>query len=286
MISFSSWGFLTSTISIVTSYGQNILINIFFGTKVNAAQGVSGQVIGQVGSVTNVLLRALNPVIYKSAGANDSVLFMQSVKTGSKLAFLSFSIIGIPVIFEMEYIFKMWLKEVPDFTIAFCTISMIGFILGHLTITVESAIFATGRIKNFTIVKSITDIIPFLFVYIFFKLGYPPYSMYIVGLIFEIVRQSIILYYGKKLCDLDIKDFIIGNIIKPISISVIAILSIILIQMVFSTSILRVLITSGFSAILTLVLYYFIGFSKKEQTIIDSIFYSIKEKIIYLFNKN
>jgi len=110
--------------------------------------------------------------------------------------------------------------------------------------------------------------------------------MYIVGLIFEIVRQSIILYYGKKLCDLDIKDFIIGNIIKPISISVIAILSIILIQMVFSTSILRVLITSGFSAILTLVLYYFIGFSKKEQTIIDSIFYSIKEKIIYLFNKN
>jgi O-antigen/teichoic acid export membrane protein len=285
MMSFSGWGFLTSTVSILTNYGQNIMINIFFGTKVNAAQGISGQAIGQVGAITNVMLKALNPVIFKSEGANNKDLFMQSIKSGSKLAFLSFSIIGIPVIFEMDFIFKLWLKEIPVYTIEFCTISMIGFILGQLTITVESAISATGKIKNFTIIKSITDVVPFLFTFLFFKLNYPPVTMYIVSLIFEIVRQSIVLYFGNKLCNIDIKEYMLDNILKPIVLSLMAILSIVLIQSLFSPSIFRVLLSSGISALLTLLLYYFIGFTNRERIIIDSLLLMIKNKASLSINK-
>ncbi len=279
MISFSGWGFLTSTVSVFTGYGQNVLINIFFGTKVNAAQGVSGQVIGQVGAITSVLLRALNPVIIKSEGANNKYLFIQSIKTGSKLAYLSFSIIGIPVIFEMNYLFKIWLKEVPDLTVSFCTISMLCFIINQLTITIESAISAIGRIKSYSIIKSITNSIPFLFIFVAFKLGYSPVSMYVILLIFEFIRQSIVLYFGNILCNIDIKEYLLDVILKPITISLIAILSIILIQYLIAPSIFRVLFVSGFSALLTLALYYFVGFTKKEKSMVDSVFLVLKNKI-------
>jgi Na+-driven multidrug efflux pump len=277
--SFSAWGFLTSTVSIFTSYGQNILVNIFFGTRINAAQSISGQVIGQVGSVTNVFLRSLNPIISKSVGSGNVLLFNQAIRSGSKLAFLSFSIIGIPIIFEMNYIFKLWLKEIPDFTILFCSISMIGFILGQLTISVESAIFATGKIKFFTIIKSITDIIPFLFIFLFFKMGYPPYSMYVIGLIFELIRQSIVLYFGKILCEIDVMDFILSNILKPLFISLIAILSILLIQFIFFPSVLRIVISFAFSSLVTILMYFFVGFSEKEISIFKSLYFSFREKI-------
>ena len=279
MIYFSGWGFLTSSTSIFTNYGQNILINVFFGTKVNAAQGVSGQVIGQVGSITNVLLKALNPVIFKSEGANNNDLFIQFIKSGSKLAFLSFSIIGIPVIFEMDYLFKLWLKEVPEYAIAFCRVSMVGFILGQLTITIESAISAKGRIKQFTIVKSIMDIVPFFFVWLAFKKGYPPVSMYVIYLIFEFVRQSIVLYFGKVLCNLDIREYFTEIILTPVIISMVAILSIVVIQVFVSPGFGRVVLTSGFSSILTMVLFYYFGFSIRERAIIDSLLNNLKGRM-------
>lgn len=276
MLSFSGWGFLISTVSIVTSYGQNILINIYFGTIVNAAQGVASQVVGQVGSITNVFLTALTPVIFKSEGASNKELLLQSIKSGSKIAFMSFALIAIPIIIEMDFLFQFWLKTVPDYAVLFCRLLLITFILGQLTITLSSAISATGRIKNFTIFFSIAGMIPFVVSFILFRSGYSVIFLYITYLVYEVFRISFLLYFGKSICGLSIKDYLSEVIFKCLTITVLILPVLFFVYYTMQEGFLRVGIVFTLSIFLNMILYYFWGLSGREKEILTNLFSVLK----------
>jgi O-antigen/teichoic acid export membrane protein len=46
MTSFAGWSFFGTSTSMIANYGQGVVLNMFFGAKVNAAQAVAGQVSG------------------------------------------------------------------------------------------------------------------------------------------------------------------------------------------------------------------------------------------------
>lgn len=276
MLSFSGWGFLSSTVSLVTNYGQNILINVFFGTVVNAAQGIAGQVCGQVGAITNVFLTALTPVIFKSEGAANKELLLQSIKSGSKIAFMSFALIALPIIIEMDFLFTFWLKTVPEYAVLFCRLLLVTFILGQLTITLSSAISATGRIKNFTIVFSIAGIVPFFVSFILFRSGYPAFFLYISYLIYEFFRMSFLLYFGKTICGLSIRDYLNEVIFKCLAITILILPVLFFVHFTMQDSFLRFGIVFTLSIILNMILYYFWGLSGREKEIINNLLLLLK----------
>lgn len=280
MLTFSGWGFLTSIVSMITGHGQNILINIYFGTAINAAQGVAGQVVGQVGSITNVFLTALKPVIFKSEGAANKSLLLQSVKSGSKIAFMSFALIAIPIIIEMDFLFDFWLKTVPDFAIIFCRLLLITYIFTQLTITLSSAISATGRIKNFTIFFSVAGLIPIIASYFLFKNGYSATYMYISYLVYEILRTSFLLYFGKVIFGLSIKDYLSDVIFKCLSITILVIPVLLFIYYRMDESFLRLGLVFFCSISLNCILYYFWGLSNREKEIMTSLYNNVKSSII------
>ncbi|MEI6067814.1 MAG: hypothetical protein WCP96_10765 [Methylococcaceae bacterium] len=74
---FAGWSFMGTASSMIANYGQGILMNVFFGTVVNAAQGVTNQISGQLGVFATTLLKALNPMIDKSEGAGDRRLMIK-----------------------------------------------------------------------------------------------------------------------------------------------------------------------------------------------------------------
>ena len=117
---FAGWSFLGSASSMIANYGQGIVLNVFFGTAVNAAQGVAAQLSGQLGAVSNTLIKALNPMIAKSEGAGDRALMLKATMMGSKVSFFLVMIFYIPFLIEMPLILKLWLKNIPDFAIMFC----------------------------------------------------------------------------------------------------------------------------------------------------------------------
>lgn len=69
--SFSGWNFLTAISSLVSFYGTGLVLNHFFGTILNAAQGIANQVNGQMSTFSLNLMKAVNPIIVKRAGAQD-----------------------------------------------------------------------------------------------------------------------------------------------------------------------------------------------------------------------
>lgn len=113
------------------------------------------------------MTKALNPVIGKSAGAHDGNLFLKSVIYGSKFSSALFSIIAIPVFLEAPYILKIWLKEVPEWTVVFIRFQLLKTFVDILCVTVPRAIEATGRIRRFKILSSFTNIIQLPLIYSF-----------------------------------------------------------------------------------------------------------------------
>ena len=285
MTSFAGWSFLGCSSSMLGSYGQGIVLNMFFGTVVNAAQGVAGQVSGQLGAFAGTMLKALNPVIAKSEGAGNRSMMLQASMIGSKLSFFLLLIFYIPVLIEMPYIFNLWLKNVPDYAVIFCRLLLLRNLIEQLYATLSNSISAVGNIKEFQIYSSTLYIIPLVVSYILFLLHYPPYILYLVFLIFSFLSFGITVYFAFKICNLSISTYF-NTIVLRCLISFGVILPVSLIPMVFMTEGLsRLFCVVGVSTISYLIVVWFIGLTKGEQEKVRYILKVIVERLLFVVNQ-
>ena len=86
---------------------------------VNAAQGVANQITGQLSVFSSNMLRALNPIIVKSEGAGKRDAMLKFSILGTKISYFLLMLFYVPVLVEMSFLFKLWLKNVPQFTVTF-----------------------------------------------------------------------------------------------------------------------------------------------------------------------
>lgn len=197
MTSFAGWSFLGTTTSLLANYGQGIVLNMFFGTLVNAAQGISNQVSGQLGAFAGTMLRALNPLIAKSEGAGNRELMLKASVMGSKVSFLLLMFLYVPMLVEMPYIFKLWLKDVPEYAVIFCRLLLLRNLIEQMYATLITSISAVGEIRGFQIATSILNLFPLLISYALFSNGMPPYTLYLAFLVYSIATFILVLVFSK-----------------------------------------------------------------------------------------
>ena len=285
MTSFAGWSFLGSSSSMIANYGQGIVINMFFGTVVNAAQGVAGQVSGQLGVFANVMLKALNPVIAKSEGAGDRNLMLKASLLGSKVSFFMLMFFYIPVLIEMPLIFKFWLKEVPEYAIIFCRLLLIRNLIEQLFLTLSFSIAAVGNIRQFQIVKSGLNFLPLLVSYILFSYAYPPYFLYLVFITYSIFNAGVILFFSKKYCGLSILSFL-KYTASRVFVSFVLIVTVAVLPVLFMPEgLIRFLLVSGISFIAFLVIVWFVGLRNEEREIFGRMIKNITDKIFSIIRR-
>ncbi len=214
MTSFAGYSFLGMSTQMIANYGQGIILNIFFGTIVNAAQGIVAQVSGQLGAFARTILMALNPMITKSEGAGNRELMLKASFAGSRISFFLLIFFYIPILFEMPLIFEFWLVNVPEYTIVFCTLLLIRNLIEQLYVILSDSILSVGNIKSFQIYNSILNLLPLPLSYFLFSLGYPPYALYIIFIFYTLLQGSTYLYYAKKECGMSLKSYFDEVIIK------------------------------------------------------------------------
>jgi O-antigen/teichoic acid export membrane protein len=214
MTSFAGWSFLGTSTSIIANYGQGIVLNTFFGTRVNAAQGVASQVSGQLSAFAGTMLRALNPLIAKSEGAGNRGLMLEASMMGSKMGFFLMMFFSVTVLLEMPYIFGLWLKNVPDYAVIFCRLLLVRNLIEQLFIPLASSISAVGKIKAYQIVTSILTLFPLAGSFLFFQAGFEPYTLYVVFIVYSLITSGVILYFANKICNLPVKIYFNNVIVR------------------------------------------------------------------------
>lgn len=274
--SFTGWNFLTAISSLFTAQGVGLVLNHFFGTILNAAQGIAGQLDGYLSAFSSNMMKALNPVIVKSAGAQNQTSFNKSTIAGCKYSTYLILLFAVPCIIEMPYVLKLWLDNVPQWTTVFCVMQIIKTIIIQSAASASTAVYAKGDIKYYAIWKSVMNIMPVIITYIAFRLGGSPYWLYIPMIaLWAIGGNVVILYYAKKTCDMPINSYI-NRVLVPVLFTAILMFAFGFVpKLFFQSGIPRLLLCAIMTTLGLLASFFTLGASQNEK---QTIIYYIKKR--------
>ena len=265
MMSFASFSFLNNAANILNSQGLNILINIFFGVVLNAARGIANQVEGAILQFINNFTLAVNPQITKSYAVGDKKRMFQLVCLGSKFAYFMLLFIAIPVFLETDYILKIWLKTVPDYTVAFLRLSIIGGMVKMLGNTGYTACMATGNIKNYSIWITSVGILAFPLTWIAFSLGAPAEYAYYVFIVVYVAVEVVRLILMKRMLDFPPIMYVKEVLFYILLVTPISFIIPLLCVNVMNAGFTRLVVVTMVSIISTAIIVYYLGLNNKER---------------------
>ena len=175
---YTGWTFIGSVASVLNAHGINLLMNVFFGVRVNAARDVTVKLEGNVSRFINNITTAINPQIHKSYASGRLDYMHQLVCKGAKYSYFLYFFFALPIILEAPALLKLWLNIVPEHSVEFVRIALVSTLFVALGTPFVNAIFATGDVKRYEIIASITNVMAFPLSYLAFKLGFAPEVSY------------------------------------------------------------------------------------------------------------
>ena len=278
MFSFAGWNFVGASAGILRTQGLNVLLNLFFGTVVNAARGISVQVNHAVAGLVNNFMTALNPQITKSYASGEYNYMTSLLFKGSRFSFYLLLFLSLPILIETETILELWLKIVPEHTIMFTRLILIFTMCEAISGPLITAMLATGNIKKYQIIVGGTNLLNLPISYILFKWvgfdDFPEITMYVVILL-SVVCLSQRLYLLRDMIGLDAKAFCTKVLFNIILVSVLSLLFPLTFHVVFYEGVMFSLLNIILSLISCSLVIYYIGCNKNERYLVRRKFESL-----------
>lgn len=279
MFAFAGWNFLGSGSAHLMNQGVNLLSNVYFGVTVNAARGIVVQVDHAIMQFVTNFTTAINPQITKSYAAGQKEYMFSLIFRGAKFSYFLLLIFAIPIICETPTILKLWLKIVPNHTVNFVRLAIVISMIYTLSRTMVTAMLATGDIKKYQIVVGGLGMLVFPMAWIFFILGLPPEMAYVSIIIIYIGQWVCRLFLLRGMIGMSIKQYFQKVMTKVLLTTILAFPLPLIIHGTFNESILRFILLSVFSFLLTIAIIYRCGFDKGERQFVLSQLKTIKGKI-------
>lgn len=279
MLSFTGWNLWGGIAGTLMGQGINVLLNIFFGPAVNAARGVAVQVQGAVQMFATNFQTAINPQMMKSYAAGDLHSMHVLLFRSAKFTFMLLLCLMLPLMFEIDVVLGLWLKQVPEYTNIFVCLMLCISMVDAISNPFMTASAATGRVKVYQSVVGgiLLTIVPLA--YIPLKLGADPYVVFVVHLSIAVVAFVARLYIVSKLINLSIIDYLRNVIVPCFCVGVLSVLISVFIKQMFSQGLLFS-ICEGVMILLVVVLTsFFLGLAKGERDFVLSKVSMLKNRI-------
>jgi Na+-driven multidrug efflux pump len=280
ILAFSGWNLFGSIASMSVTQARTILLNMFFGVKINASEGIANTASNHVNNVSVSLTRAINPQLVKSEGSGNRQKMLRITTMATKFSVFLFALIAIPVIIELPYLLNVWLKDVPEYAIIFTRLTIISLLISKFTFEITNAIRAVGKIKQFQVTETIILVLNLPVAYFLFKSGFPPETIYIVAISFSLLISVFRLYIGKKITKLNIREFLKMGIIPTFYSIIPAVFLGFLIQYFLNEGLLRLITVFLLTISVMLIITWFFALSEYETDKINTIAIKAKRKFL------
>ena len=205
---FGGFVFIGNIFWILQVKGINILLNMFYGPAVNAAAGLSNSANGAVLSFANNFRQALNPPLTKSYAINQKEQAWNLLEYGTRFSFFLLLIFSVPLILETDFILKLWLKNVPEFTAIITKLMLLNILVEATFVLINTLILANGKLKTYYTIAYINSVLFLLFSYLSCKMSLAPYFPYIILPVLSIFFIPIRFFISKKELNLPVLFFI------------------------------------------------------------------------------
>lgn len=172
-------------------------MNIFFNPVVNAARGISYQVTGALNRFVSSFQTAVNPQLIKYFAANEKEQMFVLLFRSTNFSFYLLLFFALPLVLETEEVLRLWLRNVPDYTVLFCRLAIVNVMLDSLSNLLATAAKAYGRIRTYQMWVSLFLFANLPLSYLFLRWGMPPeYTFYIYGCIsvFLLIIRTFLLH--------------------------------------------------------------------------------------------
>lgn len=265
IMKFAGFKMLSVTATMMATTGVNIVLNMFYGTVVNAAQGIASQLGNYAGAFTKNFMTALNPQITKTYARNDMKHLVDLIYRGSTFSFLLLFIIAFPIICETDFILSVWLKEIPLFTKEFIQYTLIGQLILIVTNNVVTLNNAIGKIKKYEIVSFCCYICTLPISWLFLKINYSPTITVVVFYTIMAIARMSAFVINSRYVPITVVDFYNNVCTKVISISFLTALVVIPFLIFMQNDLLRFIIICSISTISIATGTYFIALKREER---------------------
>lgn len=265
MLGFAGWNFVGTTASVLRNQGIDIITNIFFGVILNAARGIANQVSNAITKFSSSFTIAIAPQITKSYAAGDIQRLHFLINQGSRFSYYLMLCLAIPLLFEMDIILNLWLKNVPEYAVVFSRFMVIETLVAGLSHTLMRALLATGKIKTYQLVVGGLNILNFPISYVLLYCGAQPYCTYIVMIAIECVCMYFRLYMVRRIIGIPIMPFVTTVLANISFVSAVAVILPLTCYKLMDECAVRLITVLAVSLLSCFVTIYYIGLKREER---------------------
>ena len=156
---------------------MSVLVNKYFGPRVNAAQSVGNSLSGHCTTLSGSVLGAFWPAIMNAYGAKDYARMRKMAYLVCKLASLLIMLFAIPLALEVDEVLLLWLKNPPKYAAGLCVWALIVLVGDRSTHGFAIAMHSMGRIAKYQIVVGGTYLLALPLAWLFFANGFSVYAL-------------------------------------------------------------------------------------------------------------
>ena len=260
MLSFSGFDLYGNMCVSARTQGINVILNLFFGTVINAANGIATQVQAAILMLSTNVTSAFRPQIIKNVASNDIELMEKQLNYSSIISVLLFSIFSIPLVIEMPYVLRLWLGEPPMYVESITRISVFACWVGSINGILNIPIHATGKIKALSICGGTIYLLTLPAVYIclyYWKIPELAYCVMFVFMLILLIATCILL--KKRLPQFSMKNYWIKSLFPCfIAISIAGIFALSIHEYMRESFLRLITIGISYAVILLIIIYSFI----------------------------
>lgn len=279
MFGFAGWNFIGSSSVLLRDQGVNILLNMFGGPAVNAARGISMQVMNAVTQFSANFMTAINPQITKSYANDDREYLMTLIFQGARLSFYMLLILSLPILLNTNYILTIWLKTVPDHTVLFVQLSLIFGMTQAIQAPLITAILATGNLRNIQITVGLIQMINLPISYGMLKYGMLPETVMMIAIILSVFCLTARLYMLRTMIKLSFIEFVKVVLLNVLLVSIASTFIPYVLTLYLQSNFNSFVVISLVSLFCTFLSIYFIGCNYQEKHYVNKKIIEFKLKI-------
>ena len=220
IITFNNYNMLGASALMIRDQGVNVLINVFFGTAVNAAYAIARSVQIYVNNFMANIDLAAGPQITQglSSGDNSRPEYL-AIKVG-KISILLAMIAVFPLLVEIEFILQLWLDNVPEGTALFCQLTLALVLIGSTSAGLTQIINGAGKIKWFKIQFFVLYVMCIPFTFYAYKQGAPAVIAIAIFTVADLLSRIIQLILLNRIVGFNSYKFVKEAYVKPLYILV------------------------------------------------------------------
>jgi O-antigen/teichoic acid export membrane protein len=208
IFSFAVWNLFGGSGVLFRDQGSAILLNLFFGPNVNAAYGIATQVSAQTNQLSAAMIGAFSPEITSSEGRGDRTRVLSLSQRAGKFGTILVLLLAVPLITEMDYVLKLWLRTPPAYAALFCQLMLGTFLIDRLSTGYMLAVQAHGKIAAYQVTLGTSLILTLPLSWIFLRAGLPPTSIGVAFLATMTVTSLGRALWGRRLLGIPVRSWL------------------------------------------------------------------------------